>query len=118
MELSQIIQQGGLGSFVAILLVVALLNEVWRWAGLYVGTRINADSEGLKWVKSVSNALVAGLIGRMIMFPMGALAACPMYIRLGAFAFGICVFFLSGRHFAAGVFSGLCALLLAQALLA
>lgn len=116
MDLAATISQGGLASFVVIGIAGILATDIWRWAGVLVGARLSLDSEALKWVRAVSTALVAGLVTRMIFFPVGVLADSALSVRLGSLALGILVFFLASRHLALGVFSAALALIGAQAL--
>ncbi len=100
-----------------ILLLVALLaHEPFRWAGLYLGRGLDPNSEIFVWVRSVATALVAGLVTRLVLFPVGALEAIPLAIRVTAFAAGIAIFLATGRHLGAGVF-GSAAILLALQLI-
>lgn len=114
MDLTQVVNDETILSYLIILLVGSLATDIWRWAGALIGARIDADSETLKWVRAVSNALVAGLVGRMLIFPAGALAASPLSLRLGAFAIGIVAYVATGKNFAIGVFAGFLALIAAQ----
>lgn len=107
----------GLGATVMIIAVALLMHEPWRWAGLYLGRAIDVDSEVFQWVRSVATALVSGLVMRLILFPAGALAGPPLWLRLAAFVIGIVVFFRSGRSLTIGVASGAAMLIAGQLLL-
>ncbi|MBN9052999.1 MAG: AzlD domain-containing protein [Rhizobiales bacterium] len=74
-----------------------LATDFWRWAGVLVGNRIDERSELLNWVRAVATALVAAVIAKMIFFPTGTLTSSPLWLRLGAVAFGAAAFFLGGR---------------------
>jgi hypothetical protein len=101
----------GFGGYLVLLLVAALAHEPWRWAGLVVGRRLDAEGEIFRWVRAVSTALVAALVARLVLFPAGALEAVPLWLRVGAFACGLAFFFVGGRQVWAAVACG--ALLLA-----
>jgi hypothetical protein len=106
-------------STAALIVVVAVLaHEPWRWLGLYVGRGLDIDGELFRWVKAVANAMVAGLVMRLLVFPAGALAGAPLVLRVGAFAVGIAVFFAWRRNLAAGVAGGTLVLVVGRALLA
>ena len=64
-------------------------------------------------MRAVSTALVAGLVARLIVFPLGALALSPLSVRLGAVAVGLAVFFAFRRNMLAGIAAGEAALLAA-----
>ncbi len=83
----------GLTSFLFLVAVAVLVHEPLRWAGYAVGRRLNPDDEIFKWVKAVSTSLVAALAARLLLFPSGALAGIPLWLRVGAFALGLVVFF-------------------------
>ncbi len=99
-----------------ILIVAILAHEPFRWLGLYLGHSIDAESEVFAWVRAVATALVAGLVTRLVLFPVGALNEVPLLIRLTAFAAGIGIYLGANRHLGAGVF-GSAAILLALQLL-
>ena len=92
-------------------------TQPWRYLGVILSRNVHEDAEILVWVHAVSTALVAGLVARMVLLPAGALADVPLGIRIGAFTFGIAMFFLSGRKLFAGVFSAALLLIAAQYLL-
>jgi len=89
-------------------------TQPWRYLGVILSVNLKTDSEVLVWVALVSSALVSGLVARMLLLPAGALASVPMGIRLGSFLFGCCIYFLTRKSLAAGVFSGGAMLVLAQ----
>ena len=96
----------GFSSYLLLLLVAALAHEPWRWAGWAVGRQLDPDDEVFKWVRAVSTALVAAMVARLVLFPAGALASVPLFVRLGAFAAGLAVFFGGGRVPWKGVCTG------------
>jgi hypothetical protein len=96
----------GFGGYLVLLLIAALAHEPWRWAGLAVGRRIDAEGEIFQWVRAVSTALVAALVARLMLFPAGALEAVPLWLRIAAFACGLAWFFVAGRKVWAAVICG------------
>lgn len=104
----------GLSATLVILLVALLAHEPWRWAGLYLGRSIDVGSEVFQWVRAVATALVSGLVMRLILFPAGALAGPPLWLRLSAFGAGIAVFYLARRNMPAGVGAGSAVLIAGQ----
>jgi hypothetical protein len=89
-----------------IVATAVLVHEPWRWLGLYVGRDLDIDGELFQWVKAVATALVAGLVMRLLIFPAGALADTPLWLRVAAFAAGHAVYFAARRNMAAGVAGG------------
>ncbi len=96
----------GLGSYVLLFLIAVLVHEPWRWAGYALGRSLDPDDEIFKWVRAVSTALVSAMVARLVLFPAGALASVPLGLRLAAFAFGLAVFFATGRTAWIGVCAG------------
>ena len=79
------------------------MTDIWRWLGVLAGNRLHDDSEALIWVKAVATALIAGVIGKLILFPTGALATVPVALRLVAAAFGWGTFMVARKSVLAGV---------------
>ena len=94
---------GDFGPYLFILLAGTLATDIWRWLGVLVGDRLRDDSEVLNWVKAVATALIAGVIGNLILFPAGALASAPVALRLAAAAFGWAAFMAARKNVLAGV---------------
>ncbi len=94
---------GDFGPYLFILLAGFLATDIWRWLGVLAGNRLHDDSEVLNWVKAVATALIAGVIGKLILFPTGALAAAPVELRLVAAAIGWGAFMAARKNVLAGV---------------
>ena len=91
-----------------LVLVIAgfLPNEVWRMAGLWFGAGVDEGSEILVWVRAVATAILAGVIAQILMFPPGALAGVPEWLRYAAVAAGVAVFMATRGSTLAGVAFG------------
>ena len=91
-----------------VVLVIAgfLPNEVWRLAGLWLGTGVDEGSNLLVWVRAVATAILAGVIAQIVVQPPGALASVPDALRYGAVAAGFVAFALTRRSIFAGVVAG------------
>jgi hypothetical protein len=83
-----------------------LATDLWRFLGVYVGGRISEDSELLVLVRCVATALVAAVIGNLVVFPGGALAATPLALRIAAMAIGFAAYLLLGKRVIVGVAAG------------
>ncbi len=94
---------GDFGPYLFILLAGWLATDIWRWLGVLAGNRLHDDSEALNWVKAVATALIAGVIGNLILFPSGALATVPVTLRATAAALGWAAFMTAGKSVLAGV---------------
>jgi branched-subunit amino acid transport protein len=94
----------------------ALVTYLWRGAGVALSGRIRTDGPLFEWVSAVAYALLAGLIARMIVQPLGPLEATPLVDRLAASGIGLAVFLLTRRHLLLGVGAGIAALSLLSVL--
>jgi hypothetical protein len=88
----------GLWPYIFIAVAGWLATDLWRWAGVLIGNRIDERSEVLNWVRAVATALVAAVIAKLVFFPTGTLEASPLWLRLGAVVFGGLCFFVGGRY--------------------
>ncbi|MET0192946.1 MAG: AzlD domain-containing protein [Hyphomicrobiaceae bacterium] len=104
----------GFGGYLVLFVAGFLATEIWRWLGLLVGSRLDMAGEVFQWVRAVATALVAGMVVRMLLFPVGALADVPLAVRLAAFAGGFACYFAVRRNLAVGVAGGSALLALAQ----
>ena len=78
-------------------------TDVWRYLGVYLGGRIADNSDILVLVRTVATALVAGVIGNLIVFPGGALADAPLALRLGAVLAGFVAYLMAGKRMLVGI---------------
>ena len=81
-----------------LLLLSVLATYVWRALGVVLSARIEPDSAVFQWIACVSYAMVAGLIARMTVLPLGALTETPLIDRVGAMALAFAAFFLLRRR--------------------
>lgn len=96
----------GWWAYFVMIAIAVLAHEPWRWAGYALGRRLDPDDEIFKWVKLVSTSLVAALATRLLLFPAGALAGIPMWLRIGSFALALVVFYRSRMTAWQGVCAG------------
>jgi branched-subunit amino acid transport protein len=93
-------------ALMVLLLAGFLPNEVWRMLGLWLGSGVDEGSELLVWVRAVATAILAGVIAQILVFPPGALAGVPGFLRYGAVAAGLAAFIVTRRSIFAGVVCG------------
>jgi hypothetical protein len=86
-----------------ILIAGAIATDTWRFLGVYLGGRISDDSEALVLVRALATALVAAVIGNLIVFPSGALADAPLLLRLLATAIGFAAYLTLGKRVIVGI---------------
>ncbi len=89
--------------FLFILAAGWLATDFWRYLGVYLGGHLSEDSDLLVLVRAVATALVAAVIGNLIVFPSGALADTTLALRITAAAAGFLAYLLLGRRILVGI---------------
>jgi len=84
-----------------------LASYLWRFLGTLFSRTINPEGYVFQWITCVSYAMLAGLISRMILLPVGALEQASLGIRLFSIVVGLAVFFLAKKQVLIGVGAGL-----------
>lgn len=82
--------------YVFILAAGWLATDAFRFLGVYFGGRIAESSEILVIVRSLATALIAAVIGNLVIFPAGALADAPLWLRISSLIAGF-AFYLGVR---------------------
>ena len=96
------------GQYLWTLVLLAILaTYLWRFLGTLFSRRLDPDGAAFQWVTCVSYAMLAGLIARMVVLPVGSLAGVPLWIRVVGIVVGLGVFFLARRQVLVGVGAGL-----------
>ncbi|MCB9959536.1 MAG: AzlD domain-containing protein [Rhodospirillaceae bacterium] len=86
--------------------VAAVVTYMWRGLGVALAGRVAPDSKVLEWVTCVAYALLAGLVARMILVPVGPLAEVALWMRLAAIAACVGCYLAFGRRLLPGVLAG------------
>lgn len=89
--------------FLFILVAGWLATDAWRFLGVYLGGRISENSDILVLVRTIATALVAAVIGNLIVFPSGALAGTSLVLRLAAAAAGFLAYLGLGKRVIVGI---------------
>jgi hypothetical protein len=92
--------------YLLLLLVGFLPNEIWRFMGVVLARGVSEDSEIVVFARAVATAILAAVVAKLILFPAGALAEIPTYVRVGAAAGGFLGFLLMRRSMLGGVLTG------------
>ena len=92
--------------YVVILLAGVLPNEAFRIAGVFLPRGVSEDSELFRWIRIMATTLLAGLVARLLFTPAAALAAYPLWLRVGALGIGAVAFFAFRRSVVAGILAG------------
>lgn len=82
------------------------VTYLWRGLGVALAARIDPAGSTFHWITCVSYAMLAGLVARMIVLPIGALEATPLIDRVAALALGFVAFYLCRRNYLPGVAVG------------
>lgn len=94
------------GIWIALVLAAAA-TYVWRAVGVLASGHIRVGGPVFTWVSYVAYGLLAALVARMIVLPVGdSLQAVPVAIRLGCAVAGLVAYGLSRRNIAVGVAAG------------
>lgn len=80
--------QAGWWPYLFILIAGTLATEIWRWLGVIAGGALPENSQAFIWVRACATALVAAVVGQLILFPAGELAATPAWLRVAAAGLG------------------------------
>jgi len=98
-----------------LVLACAAGTYLWRAIGVAIAGRLDPNGEVFTWMACVALAMVAGLVSRMLIEPVGLLASTSLGVRLAATACGLVVYFvMTRRNLLAGVLTGCVAIVLLQ----
>lgn len=97
----------------AMILLGFLPNMAFRALGVFLSRGLDESSEALAFIRAVATALLAGVVGKVLSSPPGALAHVPASGRVLAMAAAIAAFFLFRKSLPAALFVGLTAVALA-----
>lgn len=86
-------------SILFIVVLSALVTYLWRGLGVLIAARIEPDGAVFQWLGCVAYALLAGLMARIMIFPVGLLEQTTLFDRGVALAVGFVVFFSMKRNF-------------------
>jgi len=92
--------------YAVVLIAGWAMTYPWRFLGVYLGGRVSDESELLVLVRCVATALVAAVIGNLIVFPTGPAADASLPLRIFAPAFGFGVYLAARRSMLAGILAG------------
>lgn len=92
-----------------LLLGAVAATYLWRGLGVVFASRIDPQGPLFQWITCVSYAMLAGLIARMVVLPVGPLLETPLLCRMAGIVVGLVVFFFLGRRVLLAVSAGLVA---------
>lgn len=97
--------------YLFILLAGWLATDAWRFLGVYLGGRVSETSEIMVFVRALATALVAAVIGNLIVFPSGALAETGLALRILSAASGFFAYLMIGRNVLVGLVAAVAVLI-------
>lgn len=106
---------GGWGPW-ALLLACVAGTYLWRGLGVALSGRVRRDGALFEWLTCVTYAMLAGLVARIMILPVGPLAATPLAHRLAACAVALLVLALPRGSVPRGLAAGTLALIALSAL--
>jgi branched-subunit amino acid transport protein len=96
-----------MADLLVLILACAAGTYLWRALGVALAGRLDPQGEVFSWMSCVALAMIAGLVSRILIDPVGVLAATSLTERLAATAIGSAVYFrLTRRNLLAGVLAG------------
>ena len=93
-----------------LILACAAGTYAWRGVGVWVADRIDVNSEWFRLLTCIAFALIAGLVSRVLLLPVGELAQTALWQRLAGVALAIVAFRLARQNQLVGVLVGASAL--------
>jgi branched-subunit amino acid transport protein len=88
------------------ILGASLVTYASRGFGVLLSGRINTDGPLFRWVSAVAYALLAALIARLVVVPLGPLATTTLMARLASAGFALAVYLVSRNNLMLGVAAG------------
>lgn len=102
-------------AYILFLIVAAsLATYLWRGLGVLIAARLNPDGPIFEWISCVAYAMLAGLMARVLILPVGLLGETTMLVRGLSMIAGFIVFFALKRNFYAATLVSILAFLLLQ----
>ena len=94
------------------ILAGAAATYLWRGLGVALAGRIDPGGVVFRWTGCVAYALLAGLVARMIVLPLGALQETALWVRLAGAGLSLAAFYASGKNILVAAATGVAALAL------
>lgn len=100
------VAQGGLWPYLLLVVVGFLPSEIWRVLGVFLARGLDEGSEIIVWVRAVATTLLAGVVAKLLISPVGALAGVPLTGRFAGLLVGFAAYALVRRSVLAGIVAG------------
>lgn len=99
--------------FAAMLALAGAPNILFRILGVFLSRGLDEGSEAFAFVRAVASALLAGVVGKLLAAPPGALAQLGASTRVVCFLLSLAAFFAFRRSLLAALAVGEAALICA-----
>ena len=83
---------------------------LWRGIGVWVADRVDVRGEWFRWVSCVAFAMIAGLVCRVVLLPVGELAQSSLWRRIAGVAIALIAYRIGRKSMLIGVLTGAAAL--------
>jgi branched-subunit amino acid transport protein len=100
----------------AIIIGCGVGSFIWRGIGVWVADRVDVRGEWFRWVSCVAFAMIAGLVCRVVLLPVGELAHSGLWRRLAGIAIALVAYRVARRSMLVGVIAGAASLPLMELL--
>lgn len=102
-----------LTALLVVLCVGWLPTELWRMLAVWAARGLDENSEILVWVRLVASALLAAVVAKIVLAPTGAIAAIPLWGRIGGVLLGLATLRFTRKSIIVAVLTGETVLMLA-----
>ena len=85
-------------NIILVILVTSLATYLSRFLGVISSEKMDIKSKIFRWFNCIAYAILATLIARMIIFPVGALSESSIFIRLSVLGGSILLFILTKKN--------------------
>lgn len=79
---------------------------IWRFAAVMISHRIEPNHPIFEWFTCLAYGIIAALVARSLVFPIGILQEIPLWQRLCSMAIAFLGFYLLGRKLWIGILFG------------
>lgn len=97
-----------------LIIAASLTTYLWRGLGVLIAAKLDPDGGFFEWISCVAYAMLAALMARVLILPVGLLGETTMLVRGISMIAGFIVFFALKRNFYAATLVSILTFLLLQ----
>ena len=79
---------------------------IWRFAGVMISHRIEANHPAFEWFSCLAYGIIASLVARTLIIPTGLMAEVSLWQRLIPMLFAFIGFYIFGKRLLVGIVFG------------